>query len=108
MGTLSPYPRSANIDEAGGAYVRRAFDFGERHLKAGDKLTRKELESIPEANLVALVNTKVLQLWPAGPSDVFLAERFVVSSGGKFIVIEGRKITKNPVSKRRAQELAKG
>jgi len=106
MGTLTPFPNSADPSDAGGAYVRRAFDFGERKLKAGDKLTRDELASIPEANLQALVNTKVLQLYPAAPDSLFIAERFVVSAGrGKYKVIEGRLLTKKPVSKEHALKL---
>lgn len=109
MGTLSPFPQSADVSEAGGAYVRRAFDFNGQKLKNGDKLTREELASMPEANLQALVNTKHLQLWPASPADMFIAERFVVpAAGGKYEVIEGRKVTTKPVSKRQAQKVAKG
>jgi hypothetical protein len=108
-GHAYPFPNSADPAEAGGAYVRRAFDFGKRKLKNGDQLTRKELASIPPANLTALVNTKVLQLFPAGPAEIFVAERYVVpAEDGKFLVIEGRRVTQNPVSKRHAQKLAKG
>lgn len=107
MGTLTPFPTSVDAAEAGGAYVRRAFEFRGKKLKNGDKLTREELESIPEANLQALVNTKVLQLWPASPDSLFIAEKFVVSAGrGKYKVIEGRLLTQRPVSKAHALKLA--
>jgi hypothetical protein len=107
MGTLNPFPQSADVAEAGGAYVRRAFEFNGRKLKSGDRLTREELESIPEANLTALVNTKHLQLWPASPDTLFIAEKFVVSAGhNKYKVIEGRLLTQRPVSKAHALKLA--
>jgi len=109
MGTLRPFPHSADSIEAGGAYVRRAFDFGDRQLKNGDKLTMEELASIPEANLQALVNTKVLQLWPKGPTEIFIPERFLVATeDGKFLVVDGQRVTKKPVSKRHALNLMKG
>lgn len=107
MGTLNPFPHSADVAEAGGAYVRRAFEFNGEKLKCGDKLTREQLESIPESNLQALVNTKFLQLWPASPDSLFIAEKFVVAAGrGKYKVIEGRLLTKRPVSKEHALKLA--
>lgn len=110
MGLLRPFPNSVEPSEAGGAYVRRAFEFRGRKLTTKDRLTAEELASIPEANLQALVNTKVLQLFPASPASIFIAERFLVpAKGGKFEVIEGRKMTKKPVTKKYAQQLmAKG
>lgn len=106
MGTLRQPLLTADPRDAGGAYVRRAFDLGERKLVAGNKLTKDEVASIPSANLNALVNTGMLQLWPSAPTDVFIAERFLIpAKGGKFEVIEGRKLTKGPVTKQYAQRL---
>lgn len=106
MGALRQPLLTADPSDAGGAYVRRAFDFGGRHLKNGDQLTHDELASMPQTNLRALVNTGVLQLWPSGPTEVFVVERFLVpAEEGKFLVVEGRKLTKGPVSKRHAQKL---
>lgn len=106
MATLQPFPYSADPTDAGGAYVRRAFG----RYKAGDELTREEVASIPLANLQALVNTKHLQLWPAGPSEVFIPERFLVPvENNKCLIIEGRRVTKKPVSPQYARRLmAKG
>jgi hypothetical protein len=109
MGALRQPLTTADPADAGGAYVRRAFDFGKRRVVAGDKLSKQDLEGIPTANLTALVNTGLIQLWPESPSDMFIAERFVIpAAGGKFDVVEGRKVTKGPVSKRHALKLAKG
>jgi hypothetical protein len=106
MGVLRQPRTTAELSDAGGAYVKRPFDLGERNLKNGDKLTHKELMAIPEANLRALVNTGLLQLFPAAPSDMFISERFLIPTGnGKFEVIEGHKITKKPVTKQHAQKL---
>jgi hypothetical protein len=104
----SPVPAS-DLDGAGGAYVRRPFDFGERKLAAGDTLTRNELATIPHANLRALVNTGKLELWPEAPESMFIAQKFTVPAGrGKYHVIEGRKITVKPISKEEAQAIARG
>lgn len=107
MGVLRQPRTSAERSDAGGAYVKRPFEIGERKLKNGDQLTREELASIPEANLRALVNTGLLQLFPAAPTEMFIAERYVVPAGrNKFHVIEGRKLTTKPVLKDEAKAIA--
>ena len=89
MGTLRRPLNTVEPDEAGGAYVKRAFEFGERKLVNGDRLTKEELDSIPINNLRALVNMGKLQLFPAHPDELFIAEKFVVPAGrNKYHVIE--------------------
>lgn len=102
----APKP-AQEIDQAGGAYVRRAFTFGERELTSNDTLTAQEVRSIPRANLNALINTGKIELWPASPAEMFVAERFAVNLGfGRWIVIEGRKLTEAPITKVEAEALA--
>lgn len=104
----SPKPQS-EIERAGGAYVRRAFEFGERKLTTKDTLTAQEVASIPISNLNALINTGRIELWPAAPDQMFVAERFAVHLGfGKWIVVEGRQITDGPVTKEQAEAIAAG
>lgn len=95
------------IDQAGGAYVRRAFTFGDRELTTRDRLTADEVRSIPLANLNALINTGKIELWPAAPEQMFVAERFAVNRGfGKWDVIEGRKLNETSLTKIEAEALA--
>lgn len=102
----APKPLS-ELEQAGGAYVRRRFTFGERDVGPGETLTAEQIASIPQANLVALINTGKLELWPAAPAQMFVAERFAVNLGfGRWTVIEGRKLTDTPVTKAEAEALA--
>lgn len=102
----APKP-AVELEQAGGAYVRRAFTFGERELVNGDKLTAEEVRSIPIGNLNALINTGKLELWPAAPAEMFVGERFAVHLGfGKWIVVEGHSLTPEPVTKQEAEALA--
>jgi hypothetical protein len=81
--------------------------FGNAKLKGGDKLTAEELASIPRPTFGRLVNTGKIQLWPAAPLNVRRrAVRRSLRSFGKFLVIEGRQLTKKPVTKEDAQKLA--
>lgn len=109
MGTPhAPKPRH-EIEQAGGAYVRRRFIFGERDMIAGDQLTAEEVVSIPRANLMALINTGKIELWPGAPdgAQTFVAERFACNRGfGKWDVIEGRKLNDAPLTKDEAEALA--
>lgn len=101
----APKPQR-EIEQAGGAYVRRAFTFGERELTSKDVLTADEVASIPIANLNALINTGKLELFPATPFT-FVAERFAVNRGfGKWDVVEGRKLNDAPLTKVEAEALA--
>jgi hypothetical protein len=102
----APKPHS-EIAEAGGAYVRRRFTFGTREMTTGDRLTAGELATIPLANLRALINTGKIELWPAAPSQMFIADRFAVNRGfGKWDVIEGRKLNDTPLTREQAEALA--
>ena len=94
--------------EIGGGIVRRGgLSFGERQLMAGERLTGDEIRSMPRANQVAWMDSRAIEVWPvADPSEPL--ERFMVHVGqGKFFVVEGRKLTDDPMSKAEAEALAK-
>lgn len=97
------------IEQAGGAYVRRRFPMGTRELVAGDVLSAADLATIRPANLTALINTGKLETFPAAPASGANDEpgqRFAVHLGfGKYDVIEGRKITDEPITKEEAEAL---
>lgn len=99
----------AEIEGAGGAYVRRRFTFGAREMLAGDRLTSEEVASIPIANLHSMININLIELYPAPPpvpptvgeGDYFLMP--ADDTGRKFHVIQGRQVTKEPLSRAAAQ-----
>jgi len=94
--------------EIGGAVVRRVFSSGGKQLTPGTRLTGDEVRKIPKANRNALVGKHFMELFPAGDvSAPTGGERFVVSMGfGKFVVIEGRKMTAEPLDREQAYALA--
>ena len=69
-----PTPGS-EIDNAGGAYVRRRLDFGDRILVNGDQLTAEEIAAIPRANLQSLINLNLIELFPPPSSEALLELR---------------------------------
>ncbi len=99
-----------SADQIGGAVVRRAFRMGERFLFANTKLTPEEVFSINPANRVALINNGMLVIWPRGnevaaPAAV-KAERFMVhTGGGRYDVIEGRRVNEASLSREEAQAM---
>lgn len=96
-------------DTCGGAWVRRRFMFGEVEKLSGETLTAEEVQSIPRANLNALVNTGRLELWPMSKDEVDVSQyksRFLVHRGnGRYDVIEGRRITDAPIPRDEALAL---
>jgi hypothetical protein len=99
-----PATPNAEIEGAGGAYVRRRLSFGGRDLVSGDRLTAEEVARIPIHNLHALVNTNVIELFPKAPSG----ERFLVAAGDdKFHVVEGARLNDKPLTRAKAEALLK-
>ena len=101
-------------DQIGGGVVRQRFTSVGRQLTVGDRLTREEVLAIPRANRDALVRNSQLLLVPTHPENAAAAagrptERFMLSlGGGKYGVIEGWKLTADPVSKAEAEALLAG
>lgn len=94
------------IEQAGGAYVRRRFTMGASDMLPGSVISGPVLATIPPANLTALINTGKLETFPAAPAGDEPGVRFAVHLGfGKYDVIEGRKITDEPITKEEAEAL---
>lgn len=107
--TIKP---AGEVDAAGGAYVRRRFEMADRQLVAGDTLSAEELRAIPRVNLDALINTGMLEVYPAAPAAGSASagakggQRFPVHiGGGRYLVIEGSQLTPEPISRDEAEAL---
>lgn len=96
--------------QIGGAIVRRTFSCGDRQLRNGERLSAEQVLAMPISNRNALVDKKYMDLFPKGGDASGAAasgERFVISMGfGKYMVIEGRKITDGPIDREQAYALA--
>lgn len=99
---MFPRPRTpgSELADAGGAYVRRRFQFGASEKVAGDKLTAEEVAGIPLANLHSLINTNIIELYPKAPGS----QRFLVPNGDKFDVVEGVKLNDKPLALAQAKK----
>ncbi|HZT90289.1 MAG TPA: hypothetical protein VFA12_20280 [Stellaceae bacterium] len=98
--------------EMGGAQVFRPFTVGAQTFRKGDRLPRETLLAIPASNLRALVNNRYIAPFPRDPDPAENrgpARKFVVSLGkGEFGVVEGWRITAEPMTREAAQALAAG
>jgi hypothetical protein len=101
---------SLRDEDIGGAFVRRGFNRGGNHLKAGTKLTADEVRSIPMVNRRALAVSGALDVYPVTPQTVAVPAdlaRFVIHRGaGMYDVIEGRKLTDEPIARAEAEAMA--
>ncbi len=89
----------------GGGRVRQPFTMAGRRVTRGDTLTADEIMAMPTSNRRALIETGYLHVWPKRPGEV-AAERHLVSRGfGRYDVIEGVVLNKEPLSKEEAMAL---
>jgi hypothetical protein len=51
------------VEQIGGAYVRRLFQCGARQVKAGDQLSAAEVKAMPAANRRALERLKYIDVF---------------------------------------------
>jgi hypothetical protein len=94
-------------NDIGGARVRRTFSNGDRHMKAGEQLSRDDLLKMPRPNRRALSDAGYIEVYPRSPEAV-ASERIVIGIGkDKYNVIEGRVLNKTPLSRLEAEELAR-
>lgn len=92
-----------NVNNYGGATVRRRIDRPTGALVAGDILSREDLMAMPVSNLRALIDNHTIEPWPWRPPG----ELHVVHIGrGLYDVFEGEKLTQEPLSKEDAEALA--
>lgn len=101
--------------QIGGGVVTRAFPMGSERLLAGTKLTGDQIRAMPYANRQALIAQGNLDLYPIWAADEMAAgrpgemERYLVTVGpGKFIVVEGRSLTPEPIGSEEAKALRDG
>src|SRR5436189_45618 len=92
-------------EEIGGAVVRRTFTSGNKRLMPGTTLTREEVLAFPTLNRNSLAEKRYIDLFPKNNNapTTTKAERFVVNAGfGHYHVIEGKKLTDEPVDREQA------
>ena len=91
--------------QIGGAYVRRRVTIGTETRGPGDTLTREEVLEIPASNRNAMLNLKIIELFPSAPRPEG-ARRYAVHMGmGKWDVIEGWKLNDEPLTREDAEKL---
>lgn len=91
--------RPLTIDEIGGAKVARKIDMGGVARLRGEELTLEELRRMPTANRNALIENRIIEVWPRrvtferGPAAAPVnpgGQRHVYARGfGKYDVVEG-------------------
>ena len=87
--------------DIGGGKVLRAFTMGGETLKNGTHLSRDQILAMPYNNRQALIDGGRLAVYPPAPDA-----RFIHHEGfGKFHVVEGRRITDEPVTKEEAERI---
>ncbi len=111
----SPYRMP--LDQIGGGRVIRGFRKAGEYVRVGTYLTAEEILDINPTNRTSLIG-HFIDVWPKSPdrrisppprpaATAEQAERHVVSLGfNKFLVIEGTKLTEEPVSRSEAYALA--
>ena len=100
---------SMPVTQIGGAIVRRQVRTSNGNWTPGMKLTAEQVLAMRPINRNALVDKKFIELFPKGgeQSSAVGGERFVVSMGfDKFMVIEGKKLTDEPIDREQAYALA--
>ena len=92
----------SNPNMVGGGIVRRPFTSGALAFKAGQQLARDQILAIPVANRNALIGSGMIEVFPVAAN----AERYLVPAAkGLFHVVEGRRVTAEPLSKDEAEAL---
>ena len=96
--------------QIGGGVVTRPFHFHGEKLPVGRNLTAEQIRSIPIANRQSLINQGHIDLYPiSAPAANGETERFLIIAGpGKFHVVEGRRLTAEPIGKEEATALRDG
>ena len=94
------------LDQLGGGVVRRRFSRGGEIILAGHVFSGEELRSFRSANLRALIDKGVIEVWPKHAIAGERGARFPIHQGfGKYDVVEGRKLNTEPLTREQAQAL---
>lgn len=102
-------PLGLQMQDAGGAYVRRAFSASGRNYKVGEVVSAEILRNF--SNTRSLVNTGRIELFPSAPGDMLAAQsshpRFVIKrEDGKFDVVQGFVVNEAPLTAKMATAMA--
>lgn len=100
--------------QIGGSFVKRRFNFGDKIMTAGQRLSREELLTIPKPNRDALSRGGFLEHFPladgtgsaadvAAPGEIFIA----VLGKGEYAVVRGTRLNPKPMTREEADALAK-
>lgn len=86
----------------GGALVRRPLEMGGKRYRVGDTLARDQVLAIPKANRDAMISSGMIEVWPLGGQG----ERYLVPAAkGLYHVVEGKRVTTDPLPKNEAEAL---
>lgn len=89
--------------DIGGGVVVRRFSIGDRPVFVGTRLSRGDILAI--RNRRTLIGGGMIAIHP--PTIAERAERHIVhNGGGRYDVIEGRKLNAGPLTKDEAEDLA--
>lgn len=94
-------------EQIGGGVVLRRFTNGANPVVVGTRLSREEILGIK--NRRTLIGSDAISVYPRAPEAEPTApgERHIVhNGGGRYDVIEGRKLNSGPLSKDEAEDLA--
>lgn len=102
-----------SADQIGGGIVRHPFRMGARYLTANTKLSPDEVMSINAVNRGVLIDKGFIAIWPRGDDTpavkvipITEGERFAVhTGGGRYDVIEGRRVNDASLSREEAQAM---
>jgi hypothetical protein len=93
-------------EQIGGGVVLRRFTIVDRHIMVGTRLSRNEILAIK--NRRTLIGSDAISVHPrAVACETEPGERHIVhNGGGRYDVIEGRKLNSGPLTKDEAEDLA--
>lgn len=88
----------------GGGVVRRSFLLGDRRVTAGTPLARDQILAMPVANRKALIENGFIEVYPMRAGERFISP----AAKGLYHVVEGQRITTEPLPRDQAEQLASG
>ena len=94
----------------GGGVVRTAFRMGTQWVKSGTRLTADQIMSMNSRNRMALIERGCIAVWPKGGDEpISKGKRYAIHvGGGRYDVIEGRRLNEASLTREEAQTLTEG
>ncbi len=90
--------------DIGGGVVQRRFNISDRPVMVGTRLSRDDILAI--RNRRTLVGGGFIAIHPPAPSSEPNERHLVHNGGGRYDVIEGRKLNDRALTKEEAEDLA--